>query len=870
MTPIMNWWRQIVGRTQADRELAQEIQAHIAERVDDLVERGMAPDEARRTALLEFGNPVRHLEDSRAVWLIPWLVSVGQDVRYVLRTIRRQPVFSVSVVLILTLGIGLVTALFTAFTAAVLRPWPVPEPSSIVVINPRPASDEQYGTLSSLEYRYFREHARSFSHVAASLGGGGPVGRTDGTIFATLQSQYVTANYFDALRVGMTIGRGFLPEEEDYLSPKAVAVISERVWREYFASDAGVLGSPIRIGDKTVTVVGVAARGFAGVRGSIRDDLWLPLPTVATGTGSAAWRRKFDDPRESFSQVFGRVRPGVTAEEALAELNVLNRQFRSAHAMEAPGLRVTDTRPLSADNANVRRALPAKALMLLALLLVMLLACANAGNLVLAKTVARRDEIAIRLSLGASQSRVARQLITEVLVLSLVAGLVALYLAAIVPSLLIRLSGSEVLNAAHLAPDALVFLFTLVMSMVACAVASVGPVLRVTRAAAIGSGKDKALAGPSSHRLRVSLLATQIALSTVLLLGAALLTRAISHAMSLDPGFAAADIQQIAVEVPRSAAADALPRIRETLTAAGLPPTAFSSLRPITTFRMEIDVRHPNQGAEKKRRLELRPVSASYFGVLGIRFRSGRPFDDRVSSRELVVSESAARLLWPNEDPIGKQILTESNDKPAESREIVGVVADVATTRLTEVEPVIYQPMHVGNVVLVRDLSPAVSGRIRDLVESTVLGASSYSRPMVDELRESLTDLVMGSRIAWGIGGLALVLAMLGAFGVFASMVEERRREIGVHMALGARRSQVVQLVLGGATRPVLAGLGAGLTLSLIVTPLLRRALYGMSPFDPIAYLEIAAILLASSLAATWIPAVRATRVEPAITLRGD
>ena len=163
MTQFMNWWRQIVGRARADRELAQEIQAHIAERVDDLVERGMSPDEARRTALLEFGNPVRYLEDSRSVWLIPWLVSVGQDVRYVLRTIRRQPVFSASVVLILTLGIGLVTALFTAFTATVLRPWPVPDPSSIVVIKPRPASNEQYGTLSSLEYRYFREHARSFS-----------------------------------------------------------------------------------------------------------------------------------------------------------------------------------------------------------------------------------------------------------------------------------------------------------------------------------------------------------------------------------------------------------------------------------------------------------------------------------------------------------------------------------------------------------------------------------------------------------------------------------------------------------------------------------------------------------------------------------
>jgi predicted permease len=867
----MIWWRQIVGRARADRDLAQEIQAHIAERLDDLVERGMTGYEARRTALREFGNPVRCIEDSRAVWLIPWLVSTGQDVRYLLRTIRRQPVFSASVVLILTLGIGLVTALFTAFNATVLKPWPVPDPSSIVVIRPLPASGERYGTLSSLEFRYFRTHARTFFHLAASLGGGDPVGRTDGEMFATLQTQYVTANYFDGLRVGMTIGRGFLPEEEDYLSPKAVAVISERVWRQYFGSDPGVLGSPIRIGDKTVTVVGVAARGFAGVRGSIRDDLWLPLPTVATGSGSAAWLRTFDDPRRSFSsRIFGRLRPGVTSGEALAELDVLSRQFRSAYGMEAPGLRLADTRPLSSDRETVRLGLPAYSLMFLALLLVMLLACANAGNLVLAKTVARRDEIGIRLSLGASRSRVARQLITEVLVLSLVAGLVALYLATTVPSLLIRLSGSETSNDAHLTPNLLVFLFTLLMSIVACAVASLGPVLRAMRGAAIGRGGDKALVGSSSQRLRVSLLATQIALSTVLLLGAALLTRAISHAMSLDPGFGVAEIQQVALEVPRSAAADALPRIREMLTTSGLPPLAFSSLRPITTARMEIDVRHPNQAVQKNRRLALRPVSARYFGVLGIRFLAGRPFVDRASGGELVVSESAARLLWPNEDPIGKRLLTGASDKPPESHEVVGIVVDVATTTLTEVEPVIYQAMYLGNVVLVRDLSPGVSARIKDLVESVVPAATSYSRPLVDELRHSLTNLVLGSRIAWVLGGLALVLAMLGGFGVFASMVEERRREIGVRMALGAHGSQVVQLVLRGATRPVLAGLVAGLALSLVVTPLLRRALYGMSPFDPIAYLEIAAILLASSLAATWIPAVRATRVEPAITLRGD
>jgi predicted permease len=505
-----------------------------------------------------------------------------------------------------------------------------------------------------------------------------------------------------------------------------------------------------------------------------------------------------------------------------------------------------------------------------ALLLVMLLACANAGNLVLAKTVARRDEIAIRLSLGASRSRVVRQLITEMLLLSFVAGAAALYLAATVPSLLIRLLGSEISNHEQLGPDALVFLFTLVMSLLACASASLGPILQTTRAAALGCRKDRVLPTPSSRSLRVSLLATQIALSTVLLVGAGLLSRAISHAMSLDPGFAIGDIREISIDLPRGAPADALPRIREALATAGLPPMAFSSLTPITGSRMEIALRLPGQEAEKNRRLTLRPVSANYFAVLGIPFVTGRPFDERGRGRELVVSQSAARLLWPNENPVGKRLVTGGGDAPSESHDIVGLVTDVPTTTLSELEPVIYQPVRAGRVVLVRDLSPAVPARVKELVQSAVPGASSFSRPLVDALRDSLSSVIIGSRIAWGLGLLALLLAMLGASGVFASMVEERRREIGIRMALGARGSQVVQLVLRNATRPVLAGLSAGLALSLMITPVLRRALYGMSPFDPIAYLWIAGILLASSLAATLVPAARATRVEPAITLRGD
>ena len=354
----MTWWGQIVRRARADRELAREIQAHIAERVDDLVDGGMSSGDARRTALREFGNPVCCVEDSRSVWLIPWLVSLGQDVRYVLRTIRRQPVFSVSVVLILTFGIGLVTALFTVFNATVLRPWPVPDPSSIVVIKSRPAAGDPYGTLSNLEYRYFREHARSFSHLASSITGGSPVGRKDGSMFATVQSQYVTANYFDALRIGMAVGRGFLPEEEDYRAPKAVVVISERVWRRVLRERSG----PGRQPDS-------GRRPAGDGRWSCRTRIrWCPR--LASGSISGCHCRRWRSPqRETLGRLAAVVRQpaadlqgrcsagsgtGVTAEEARAELDVLSRQFRAPLGMEAPGLLLGDTRPLSTNHENVR------------------------------------------------------------------------------------------------------------------------------------------------------------------------------------------------------------------------------------------------------------------------------------------------------------------------------------------------------------------------------------------------------------------------------------------------------------------------------------------------------------------------------------
>jgi predicted permease len=865
----MNWWTQRFQRGRADRELARELDAHRRERVADLVEGGIAIDAARRQAALELGNILKWTEESRAVWIASWLTGVSQDIRYVLRTIRRQPITSASIVLILALGIGLVTSLFTVINAQVFRPWPVPDPSSVVILDGRPAPGQQYGDIPHLEYRYFREHAKSFLHLASGITGGSPVGHRNGAMFPqALQTKYVTANYFDALQIGMAAGRDFLPEEEDYLAPKSVVVVSERVWREYFGSDPALVGSPIRVGDTLRTVVGVAQRGFSDTRGSIRVDLWMPLPTLATAhAGGEAWLRRWNDPGEGGPAVFGRLKPGVTPEQANAELDVLSAQYRQSHGMPAPGLIVADTRPWSTNQGGVRDRMGTLPMMFAALLLIMLLACANVSNLILAKTVARRGEIAVRLSLGASRARVTRQLLTETLVLSFAAGGLGLYIAVTVPSLLISWTGSEIMNRGHFAADAPVFLFALGMSLIACVFASLGPALRATRATAIPGARDTKV--PTSPRLRATLLATQIALSTVLLVGAGLLTRAISHAMSLDPGFPITEIQEVTLRLPPKANANDAVQLRDAVASAGLPPTAFSDLPPITSARMEISVRLPEQQKDKNRRLVQRPVSANYFQVLGIPMVTGRTFDERTSGRELVISQSTANLFWPNENPLGQRLVSGTVETPG-SHEVVGVVADVPTTTLTETEPVIYSPAIAPKVVLARDRSPSVSERIKSIAQSALPGTTGASQPLVEEARESLHGLRAGSMAAWVLGLLALLLASIGAFGVFASMVEERRQEIGTRMALGAAGWQVVQLVIGGAARPVIGGLVAGMVLSLVATPVLRNSLYGMSPFDPIAYLGIAAILLTAALAATWVPALRATRVQPAVTLKGN
>jgi len=871
----MSAWRWLFARRPAEAELRREIDAHIAERADDLIDEGMSPADAQARARREFGNRARPIEQSREVWIAPWLSAIRQDLRYAVRTFARQPGFSFSAIAILAIGIAPVTALFTILNVTVFKPWAVRDSASIAIVKPIPGPREQYGSLSSLEYRYLRQHSRTFAQLATWMPGGGPIAHRDARV-EFIQSNYVSANYFEMLGVGMRLGRAFLPEEEDYTSPRAVAIISERLWREYFGASPSIVGDTVLVYDRPFTVVGVAEAGFFDVD-HIRRDLWMPRPSVALMPfdPNGAQLKALADPRgNGMQQVAGRLAPGVSREAARAEIDVLSRQFRRGNGLDATGVRLLRTRPIDLQYESVVQQLPAFATATGALLLVMLLTCANVGNLFLARGLSRQREIAIRVSLGASRWRVTRQLMTEAWLLSTIAGAIGLGLGSVMLRVIeLRSSSAMLANPDLYLPDLAASAFALAMALVACVVSAAMPAVRSTRAGMATRANETAAARSGAGRWRTALLAAQLAISMVLLVGASLLTRAVSHAFAADPGFAIHEVQALSIRLPEGTpgtrATAFFRSLRPALDSTELPEiahsefTAITSAQRLSTFRGSPDL----HGAE--RLLVARDVSSNYFHVVGIPLVTGRSIvdDDRVD--EVVVNESAARIFWSGEEPIGKTLVTGSG-AAARTYTVVGVAKDVPVTSLSQLQPVVYQPLRTAGLVLVRDLSAATVDRIASVVRGIEPAARVTARPLADDINGATAGAALAGRVAWAIGMFALILATAGAFGVFAYMVEERRREIGVRMALGAHTWQVVGTVVGSVRRPLLLGLAAGLVMSSIGGPILRRFLYGLSPFDPIAYAGVCSILVVASLLATWVPARRAARIDPAVTLRAD
>jgi predicted permease len=755
---------------------------------------------------------------------------------------------------------------------AIIRVQPQPPP--------RPAASTPGGTyrlmpefssISIAEFLFMRNHARTVALFAATWVPGIELRQTVDGEAARVEAQYVSGTYFEIAGVRMARGRGFLPDDDDPRAPRPVVIISDRLWRTAFGSDPSIAGRTVFVGQERFTIAGVTPPAFLDLSTS-RTDVWMPLAaSLIIGPASPAG---FTDPRQKGATVglAGRLRPGATRDQAHAELTGLSRQFREAHTLPIVELNVRDTRPIS--GGGMRQARQTTALLFGALMLVLLLACANVGNLLLARGLARQREIAIRLSLGAGRARVIRQMLVETSILAAAAAVIGLAIAHTLPALVARYGDWTRQRPEFFSPDATVFGFAVAIAAMTTLVCGLAPALQATRVRLAEVAGTRHGAPARSVRLRRWLLVAQVALATILLSAAGLMSRGVEHALGVDPGFPIAELHTVSIAMPsgtpRARRSTYFEELAAAVKAAGMPAVAFADQPPLSDDPVVILVRYPHESRGATRGLNARAVSPNYYEMLGMRFVAGRPQRPNDGYRELVVSELAARALWPGENPIGKTLLGGMDDPPT-VHEVVGVVADVHGRSLTSKEPVIYQNSdNFQPLLLLRDHSPAAVERIAAIAKAIDPAVTVTSRPLADHTRDLLESSIVAGRVAWAIGALGLFLATVGAFGVFSYAVEQRRREIGIRMALGARAIEVVRMVLRTTAGTLLAGTAIGCLAAAIAATLLRHYLNGLSPYDPLAYVQIALILLAAASLAAAIPARRATRVDPAVTLRSD
>jgi predicted permease len=844
----------------------------------------------------DFGNATLAREDSRAVWISPWLESIWQDGAYAFRNLRRQPGFTAVVVLLLGIVIGLHTTLLTVLAGVMLRPWPgIKDPARVVTLyllgptgQPRPGP-----SFSVADVRSVTAGAKTLDGVAAMFGEDVRIGPKEAARPAG--ALLVSGNFFQMLGIDMAHGRGFVADEDRPGDPRPVAILTHDFWQSAFGGDPAIVGRSVRVNDTPFTIVGVVSQAFGNAEPAYGRSVFLPiaaLPLLRTSDPSASALLYNADYRRA--DVVARLGPGATPRQARAELDLLSRDFVAPDGTKPRGSVVTDTaffsHPGRMNGAN--GPLMVVALISAGLMLVWLLACANIGNLMLARAAARAREIGIRLSLGASRRRIVRQLLTEGFVLALIAGALGIGIAYELPFAILRVMGGSAASFPfRVTVDGVVLGYAVLLAGLSALAFGLAPALHATRADVARALAEREGLPASRFPLRGVLLGVQVAVSVVLLVSAGLLVRAAQRQSgTFDPGFSVNDVSVVSFELPPGAYDDARRQAFFTdLTAAlGALPTGaidafgFASQEPSFLRRGFLAfVRRPGETPQQAKSIMYANVSAGYFNVLGIPIVAGRDFEPADATRPVVlINEAMAREYWPNDHPIGKTFviaggsngLIGPNDR-SKVLEIVGVIRNNRTNGLYEVSPMFYQPLSGARPVpklLVRTSGPLPSDDLARIVQRIDPRVRTQTIALSAVLEERMQETRTGPMLAGVLGACALALATVGMFGVFAYAVRQRTREIGIRMALGAQPAAVVRLVLAGHSRAVAGGLVAGLLGGVAVSFVLRSRLHGLSPFDPVSYLGVAAVLAIAGLAASYVPARRATRVDPVVALRHE
>ena len=814
------------------------------------------------------------------------MASFVKNARYAVRRLGRSPGFTAAAVLTLALGIGANSTIFSLVNAVLLRPPAhVTNPERLVSIYTSDFSGPAYGTSSYPDYEAFAELTDVFGGVMLNMPHQVGVGEDDNLL--RTQAELVSANYFDVLGMRMALGRDFLPDEAVRGGP-TVAVIGNELWRSKFNGDPRVLGATVRINGNPFTVVGVAPPGYFGALRGLAIDVWVPV-TSASLLGTPYDEIANRGNRSAF--VIARLKDGVTLDAAQERMTVVAQRMFSAYPdawrdVTDKGRRIT----LVAEKDNrippqIRgAALGFVALLMGTVALVLMVCCANVAGLLLARATARTREIAIRLSLGATRKQLVRQLLVESVVLAAFGAAVGLALAYLATSLIATaVVPLPVKVALDLSIDARVLIFTILVTLGAGVLFGLVPALRASRPGLIAALKvENASVGIGRQRLALQkvLVVSQVAMSLLLLVGASLFLRSLSSAAAIDPGFRTDHLLVVSAEprpgVPRETdhALLALEMQRRIAAVPGVRSVSWTSAVPLAVGGSrrgtQIEGYERRQGEDME--FHFAVVGPQFFETLEIAIMRGRPLNanDRAGAPgAAVVNESFARRFWPNGDALGKRITS------GREYEIVGIARDGKYLTLGEpARPYMYFPalQSPDDVQLIVRSSgeprTLISAVRREITAAAPSWQALRARTMDDQIAASLLPQRVAAGVLWLFGIVALLLAAVGLYGVIAYSVTTRTREIGVRIALGARAGDVVRSVVRESLTLVTVGALIGVPAAWAVTRLLSGFLLGVTPGDPLAYAVAIGVLAAVTMAASWLPARRASRVDPVVAFR--
>ena len=798
-----------------------------------------------------------------------------QDLRYGWRTWRKSPGLAAVALLTLALGIGANTAIFSVVNGVLLRPLPYPEPESLVMIWEDPG-DIPRNSVNPRNYADWREQNEAFSQVAAitpqsvNLTGEGEPER--------IVSARVAASFFSILQVNPAIGRGFLPTEDQPESQR-VAVLSDSLWQRRFGADPNVIGRSLTLNGATTTVVGVMPPSF---RFPLQADLWLPLVFTP--------REMLDTNRGShYLSVVGRLKPGVSVEQAQAQMDTIYDRLREQFPRALAKWKV---RVVSLSDDTVGAIRPALLILLGAVCFVLLIACANVASLMLARATARQREMAIRTALGASRGRLARQLLTESVMLALAGGALGILFGLWGIDLLIYLSPANLPRLDEIRVDRSVLLFTLLLSLLSGVIFGVVPALQSSRVNLNESLKESSGRGSIGGRqsyLRQVFIVGEVALSLVLLLGAGLMVKSFIRLGQVEPGFNPENVLSVRISLPQSRYSEPQPQIafyrqvvERVQALAGVQSTALISDPPISgsigLWQNGFEIEgQPTSAPGEGRYAYLRWTTPDYFQTMSIPLvRGGLLTESDIGSKPwvAVIDEAMARRFFPDEDPIGKRISVSIRDNAP--REIVGIVGNVKQTSLdSEAGPHMYiayyqTPLSYATLLVRAPGDPNVlTAAVKQEVLAADPGQPIHSASTLAQIiSNSIADQRFNLTMLGLFAAVALLLAVVGVYGVISYSVTQRTQEIGLRIALGATNREVMKLIVGQGLKLTLVGVGLGLACAFALTRMMSSLLFGVSATDPPTFIITAMLLTLTAVAACYIPARRAARVDPMVALK--